>query len=188
MTCANTYKERKRETTTFKDETLHLLSHTNILFFRSNQVVLSRFTWFGGTKDSSHQTSFDSSLQGGDCLHLHVCWLPVAPAFWRRRRCVHLNTTNECSFIVTKSLNSMFVLKGTLNIILIQVGLTGGRVFFWVSVQERRVGREGTYSKSLLSCELPAQGPTYHVVNCIVKHLHTHKSYFSLQSERSKPP
>lgn len=53
-------------------------------------------------------------------------------------------------------------------------GLTGGRVFFWVSVQERRVGCEGTHSKSLLSCELPAQRPMNHVVNSAAKHLHTH--------------
>lgn len=69
-----------------------------------------------------------------------------------------------------------------------QEGLTEGGVLFWVGVQERRVGCEGANSKSLLRCELPAQGPTNHVVNRKVKHLHTHThtSYFSLESEPSK--
>lgn len=65
----------------------------------------------------------------------------------------------------------MFVLKGGQNIILVRAGLTGEGAF----AQEREVGCEGTYSKSLLSCEAPAQGRTYHVVNCMVKHLRTHK-------------
>lgn len=65
-------------------------------------------------------------------------------------------------------------------------GLTGRVFVVLVNVQERRVSCEGTYSKLLLRCEPPAQRPAYCVVNRTVKYLHTHKSYFILQSEGSK--
>lgn len=152
-----------------------LPSHTNVLFLRSSQVVLGRFTWFGGTEDSPHQAASDNSLQAGGCLHLRFARLPFPPAGWRRRRRVHFNTTKQRSFgRLQNKQNRIFVLKGTLNIFLVQEGLTGGGVLLWVRVQERRVGREGANGKSLLRCELPAQGPTNHVVNRKVKHLHTH--------------
>lgn len=57
-----------------------------------------KFTWFGGTKDSSHQVPFDRSLECRGCLHLHVSWLPVSPAFWRRS-CIHFKTTDHWKWI-----------------------------------------------------------------------------------------
>lgn len=57
------------------------------------------FTWFWGTKNSSHQTPFDCGLQCCDCLHLLVCWLPVFPAFWYCRKWVNFKTIDQCKLM-----------------------------------------------------------------------------------------
>lgn len=77
------------------------------------------FTWFGGTKDSSHQTPFDCSLQCRDCLYLHICWLPIFPAFWWSWQWVHLKTTDQCKLMLLQNhITKFFIPKGKPDIIL----------------------------------------------------------------------